>query len=232
MSQQQAEPVDLVIFDCDGVLVDSEPISTRILLESLTEAGLELTPDEIYSRFLGKSLASITAILRRDHGLRVDAGMLDRMRARLFAAFREELRPMAGMAETLARLPVPFCVASSSLVERMRLALEVTGLLSAFEGRLFSASMVTRGKPAPDLFLYAAEQMGVAPDRCVVVEDSEAGVTAGQSAGMRVFGFVGGTHARLARHRATLAARHPTLMFEDMADLPARLAEHGATRVV
>nr|WP_184045320.1 HAD family hydrolase [Roseospira visakhapatnamensis] len=217
----------MVVFDCDGVLVDSEPIATRVLLESIAEAGLVLTEDDVYRRFLGKSLVSITAILRRDHECRIDDAALDRMRGRLFEAFRRDLLPIPGMAGTLARLPMPFCVASSSQLDRIRLALEITGLASFFEGRQFSATMVRNGKPAPDLFLLAAARMGVDPSRCVVVEDSAAGIEAGMRAGMAVFGFVGGSHARAPRHRDALEALGPALVFDDMTALPDLLARHG-----
>lgn len=209
-------PPGLVVFDCDGVLVDSEPIAMRVLLDTLTAAGLELDAGIAHDRFLGRSLASTVAILAADFGLTLDPAALAAMRARLHAAFRAELRPIPGVAATLAALAPPVCVASSSQPERIELSLRLTGLWPWFEGRAFSATEVDRGKPAPDLFLHAARAMGFAPAECLVVEDSPAGVRAAQAGGMRVVGFVGGGHAQGAAHRAALAALGPERVIEDM----------------
>jgi len=218
-------PIDLVIFDCDGVLVDSEPLSMRILLQTLGEAGAAMEAGPAYEAFLGKSLASVCEILRRDHGVDVDDAALARMRERLHAAIRAELQPIPGIAEALDRLGRPACVASSSQPERIHLSLQVTGLEAFFADAVFSASMVRRGKPAPDLFLHAAEQMHKAPANCMVIEDSPAGVEAALSAGMRVFGFVGGSHARTAGHRRKLEALRPHAVFDDMRRLPGLLSQ-------
>ena len=212
--------VGLVIFDCDGVLVDSEPIATRILLETLAELGLEMATAEAYRAFLGKSLVSVCESLRRDYGIEADASALERMRERLYRALRRELQPIDGITEALEGLQRPFCVASSSQPERVRLSLEVTGLAAYFNGQVFSASMVERGKPAPDLFLHAAIKMGVARTDCLVVEDSPAGIEAALSAGMTAFGFTGGSHAALPAHREILESLGSALVFDDMRDLP------------
>ena len=151
---------ELVIFDCDGVLVDSEPISMRVLLETLATAGLQLDVETAYARFLGTSMKSICAKLAREDGIELDEAALDLLRRRLHAAFRAELQPIPGVAGTLDRLTLPFCVASSSQPERIELSLGVTGLEHHFTGKLFSASMVEHGKPAPDLFLHAAKIHG------------------------------------------------------------------------
>jgi HAD superfamily hydrolase (TIGR01509 family) len=209
-------PTACVIFDCDGVLVDSEPISMRLLLETIAAAGVALHPETGYDRFLGRSLADTREILAADFGVTLDDAALASMRARLYAAFRAELRPIPGVAETLGGLRAPFCVASSSQPERIELSLTVTGLWPRFEGRAFSAAMVANGKPAPDLFLHAARAMGVAPAACLVVEDSPAGVAAAHAAGMRVVGFVGGAHAQAPERRNALAAAAPERMIEDM----------------
>ncbi len=209
----------LVIFDCDGVLVDSEPISMRVMLETLAAAGLQLDAETAYARFLGTSMKSICAKLDREDGVRLDEAALDLLRHRLNAAFRAELQPIQGVAETLGRLTVPFCVASSSQPERIELSLGVTGLHHHFAGKLFSASMVEHGKPAPDLFLHAAKSMGFAPDTALVVEDSPAGIAAAKAAGMRVIGFVGGTHARRPAHRAAIHAAKPDALIDDMTQL-------------
>lgn len=223
--REMARPlvVGLVIFDCDGVLVDSEPISLRLLYDTLTEAGVAIDAATVKARFLGRSLASTRAMVAEEFGLNVPDAMLETMRDRLYAAFRAELTAIPGVAETLAGLKAPFCVASSSQTERIRLSLEIAGLLPAFEGRIFSATEVARGKPAPDLFLHAAARMGVPPAACLVVEDSPAGVAAGKAAGMRVVGFTGGGHAGEPGHRAELAALGPEAIIDRMRDLSALL---------
>ncbi len=206
----------LVIFDCDGVLVDSEPIALRVLLETLSASGLDLDTDAALDCFLGRSLASTRAILAEDFGFALSDDALAAMRRRLYAAFRAEITAISGVAAILAALRLPFCAASSSLPERIELSLRVAGLWTAFEGRVFSATQVARGKPAPDLFFYAAGCMGYAPDDCLVVEDGPAGIRAAKAAGMAVGAFIGGSHARGAQHRAAVAALEPDEMIDDM----------------
>jgi HAD superfamily hydrolase (TIGR01509 family) len=214
----------LVIFDCDGVLVDSEPIAERVLLETLEAAGLALDPGVARDRFLGRSLASVRAILAAEFGLALSDAALAAMRARLHAAFRAELRPIPGVAATLAALQAAFCVASSSQPERIELSLRVTGLWPAFAGRAFSAVEVARGKPAPDLFLHAAARMGYPAPACLVVEDSPAGVRAAKAAGMAVAAFTGGSHAQSPEHRAAIAALSPEATIAEMPALIALIA--------
>jgi HAD superfamily hydrolase (TIGR01509 family) len=213
-------PQGLVIFDCDGVLVDSEPISIDVLLDVITEAHGTITKPEAYARFLGKSLGTVSAILQDDYGLTMTAATLETMRLRLFARFRDGLQPIQHVARALDGLAQPFCVASSSQPDRIRLCLEVADLLPRFEPNIFSATMVRNGKPAPDLFLHAANTMGVRPGRCLVVEDSPAGVMAAQRAGMPVVGFVGGSHAGPAGLRDALEKLRPDAIFDDMLALP------------
>lgn len=201
----------LVIFDCDGVLVDSEPLSLDVLIGILGDAGVEMDAEEATERFLGKSLKTMSSILHDDYGLAVDDRFLEQMRLDLYRRFRAELQPVPGIAEALDELDVARCVASSSQPERIRLSLSVTGLIGKFEPHIFSATMVARGKPAPDLFLHASAAMGVAPDHCVVVEDSPAG--------MRVVAFTGGSHARTPHHRETLLNLQPDALFDDMREL-------------
>ncbi len=216
--------IGLVIFDCDGVLVDSEPIAVRVLLEGLGEIGHAMDEEHAYERFLGRSLANMQSVLRAEFGFELLPDRLDLMRQRLFEVYRQELMPIDGVAAMLDRLTTPRCVASSSQMERLRLSLEVTGLLSRFVPHLFSASMVAQGKPAPDLFLHVAERMAVRPEACLVIEDSTAGIEAAQRAGMRVFGFVGGSHARSAAYRAKLAGLAPDFIFDDISQLPELIA--------
>jgi HAD superfamily hydrolase (TIGR01509 family) len=209
----------LVIFDCDGVLVDSEPISLGVLVDALAAAGVSMTTEEASERFLGRSLKTMSTILHEEHGLATDEVFLEGMRTRLYARFREELRPIVGIREAVEGLGTAHCVASSSQPERIRLSLAVTGLIDLFEPNIFSASMVERGKPAPDLFLHASAKMGYYPSDCIVIEDSPAGIEAAKSAGMRVFAFAGGSHARNDRHRRTLASLGPDVLFDDMGEL-------------
>jgi len=193
-------PFELVIFDCDGVLVDSEPISNRLLGEHLTAAGFATSTDESFDRYMGGSFASMLADVRSRFGHDVPDGFAEGYHADLFAAFDAELEAVAGIEAVLDALDVATCVASSGAPDRIRRVLAVTGLLDGFEGRIFSAVEVERGKPAPDLFLHAARAMGVPAARCAVVEDSARGVQAGIAAGMRVFGYAGRTPAeQLAR---------------------------------
>lgn len=215
---------ELVIFDCDGVLVDSEPIAIAVLRELIEEAGHHIDEDTAYERFLGRSMATISASLAEDPGLHVTPGQLDAMRRRLHARLRSDLKPIAGIADTIRTLPMRSCVASSSQPERIALSLDVTGLLPLLEPNLFSATMVREGKPAPDLFLFSAHAMSVAPRDCLVIEDSSAGIEAAKRAGMRVYAFTGATHARHPAHLSRIAALEPDRIFDNMNDLPALIA--------
>lgn len=214
-----AKTTELVIFDCDGVLVDSELISIAVLVEALAAAGVAMSEAEAHDRFLGRSLQSMSEILHGEYGLAIDAAFLEAMRKVLYERFRAELQPIDGIADTVDALGIAHCVASSSQPERIRLSLTVTGLIDRFEPNIFSASMVARGKPAPDLFLHASATMGVAPGHCVVVEDSPAGIAAAKSAGMRVVAFTGGSHARTPEHRESLLSLNPDALFDDMREL-------------
>ena len=210
---------ELVIFDCDGVLVDSEPLSIDVLVRVLRTAGVEMDADEATERFLGKSLMTMTKILHDDFGLQVDEAFLEEMRHDLYQRFEAELQPIAGISGVLDTLDVRRCVASSSQIERIRLSLTITGLIDRLEPHLFSATMVTNGKPAPDLFLHAADAMQVAPENCIVIEDSPAGIVAAKAAGMRVFAFTGASHARTERHLGAIRDLAPDAVFDDMREL-------------
>jgi HAD superfamily hydrolase (TIGR01509 family) len=215
---------DLVIFDCDGVLVDSEPISIGVLLEGLGEAGVAISEEVAYRRFLGRSVASIVGTIQEEFGLVVTDRHLSEMRARLHERFQRELQPIPEVGWAIDNIGTLSCVASSSQPERIRLSLSITGLIERLEPRIFSASMVKNGKPAPDLFLHAARTMGVDPSGCVVIEDSTAGIEAAKRAGMRVFAFAGGSHAPLCGLREAAAALDPDLIFDDMRQLPGLVA--------
>ncbi len=211
---------ELVILDCDGVLVDSETISVAVLIDFVRKAGTDITDSDGYRLFLGRSIEAVRKLLRDDFALALTAAQLDSIRAETFRRLRGELQPMPGIVEALGRLKVRRCVASSSSPERIRLSLSLTGLLEMLDPHLYSASLVTRGKPAPDLFLHAAKGMGVRPEDCVVVEDSPAGIDAARRAGMRVFAFTGGSHAGRAGLEQAIEKLRPDLIFSDMRMLP------------
>jgi HAD superfamily hydrolase (TIGR01509 family) len=208
---------ELVIFDCDGVLVDSEPIAVRIDVAMLAEVGVVMSEAEVIERFVGRSPEVILAEAEARLGERAPDGWFERGQERLRKAFAAELRPVDGIEEALDAIDVPGCVASSSSHANLRLKLRVTGLYKRFAGRIFSATEVANGKPAPDLFLHAARQMGANPDRCVVVEDSRYGVQAARAAGMDVLGYAGGLTP------AEVLEGPRTVVFEDMRQLPTLL---------
>lgn len=189
-----ASSIDLVIFDCDGVLIDSEVISARILIEQLGRVGVHVDFPYVQKHFLGRSWTRVAAEIRISYGLALDSDFEDRYRSNLLFAFETELRPMAGIEAVLGALGVGSCVATSSSPPRARRSLDLSRLAPFFGDRLFTASMVKNGKPAPDLFLFTAEAMGIAPDRCLVIEDSVPGILAAQAAGMAVWRFIGGSH--------------------------------------
>ncbi|KUJ35276.1 HAD family hydrolase [Streptomyces sp. NPDC093228] len=190
---------DLVIFDNDGVLVDSEPISNRLLAGYLTEIGHPTSYEDSIRDFMGSAMHRVHDLIEERTGERLPSDFDDVFHARVFAAFERELKPVPGVVEVLEKLSadgVPYCVASSGSHERIRVGHRTTGLDRWFvDGRIFSSQDVGRGKPAPDLFLHAAERMGVAPGDCLVVEDSPLGVRAAVAAGMDVYGFTAMTPA-------------------------------------
>jgi HAD superfamily hydrolase (TIGR01509 family) len=207
---------DLVIFDCDGVLVDSERLAIRTEAEVLFHLGWPLTESEIVERFVGRSASHMQHVIEEHLGRPVDWEA--EFEARYEEVYAHELLPVPGVAEVIRQITVPMCVASSGSHEKMRFTLGITGLLDVFGERLFSVDDVENGKPAPDVFLHAAEMMGVSPDRCAVVEDSVAGVTAGLASEMTVFAFAGGVTnaARLSIGTA--------IVFDDMHELPGLLS--------
>ncbi len=211
-----------MIFDCDGVLVDSEHITSEVFARMLGEAGFNVTPDYMFEHFTGKPLAACLEMIEQLYGRKVPVGFEEAYHRQTIGELRARLLPVEGVAEIVQKLRVPFCVASSGEHEKMRATLGATGLLPYFEGKLFSVTDVERGKPFPDVFLYAARSNGVDPRRCAAVEDSPPGVQAAHTACMTVFGYAKNTPA----HRLQSAGAHVT--FEDMQGLATLLAAAGA----
>jgi HAD superfamily hydrolase (TIGR01509 family) len=204
----------LVIFDCDGVLVDSERVTVEVESKFLTELGWTIAPGEVAELFLGRTDAYMRQVIAE----RVPdlPGDWERRLDERYLAAQEDLRPVEGIAEALEAIPVPTCVASSGTHEKMKRTLGETGLYDRFAGRIFSATEVEHGKPAPDLFLYAADRMGVAPERAVVVEDSPFGIEAAKAADMTAFAYAGGL---VPAERL----RDADVVFDEMRELPALL---------
>jgi HAD superfamily hydrolase (TIGR01509 family) len=207
---------ELVIFDCDGVLIDSDRISLRVQAEMLCELGVPTSYDECVRDFLGIGMPATLVAIAARLGRPVPPSWIDELDRSVRNAFTHELAPVPGIVDALNRITVPTCIASSGSQEKMRFTLGLTDLYRRFEGRIFSGDEVAHGKPAPDLFLHAARTMTTAAAGCVVVEDSPSGVLAAKAAGMRVLGYAASTPKGLLRDA--------DVVFADMADLPALIA--------
>jgi HAD superfamily hydrolase (TIGR01509 family) len=213
-------PFDLVIFDCDGVLVDSEPLALRLDAELLAALGWEMPESELVERFVGRTETVMKAEIEAHLGRRItrDWEAFGERYLELFAAELVAVRGVTAAVDAIQAAGYATCVASSGGHDKIRRNLALCGLRERFAERIFSGDDVVHGKPAPDLFLLAAEALGVAPERCAVVEDSRHGVEAGRAAGMRVFAFGGGVTAPAA------LAGPATTVFLDMAELPRLIA--------
>jgi HAD superfamily hydrolase (TIGR01509 family) len=207
----------LIIFDCDGVLVDSELLSCRCLCEALAGCGIEVGVEETLDLFLGRSLDAVLEHYQA-LGRSIPRQFPAELRAKVQETFRSALCPIEGVGSVLEGLKIPHCVASSSALDRVSLSLSLTGLARHFGDRLYTAQMVDRGKPAPDLFLYAAGRMQADPARTLVIEDSVSGVQAAKAAGMTVWGFVGGSHYRARDGAVRLLEAGADRVFARMAD--------------
>ena len=213
-----ADPFELVIFDNDGVLVDSERLAVRVEAEYLAELGWPLTEAEIVERFMGRTAEYMDEAIEAQLGSRLPGDWKDQFQRRYREAFTAQLVPVDGVVEALDQITAATCVASSGSHDKLRFTLRHTGLYERFEGRIFSGYEVANGKPAPDLFLHAAARMGAEPARCAVVEDSRPGVLAARAAGMRAFGYAGSlTPPERLEGEATV-------VFDDMRALPRLLA--------
>ena len=201
---QRLSQFDLVILDCDGVLVDSETISCRILAELLSPLDPDYDLPYVMRRYLGRPASAVIGDYERMTGCPAPESFTQDWRARLFSAFRADLQTIVGVREAVEAFDADYCVASSSDEERIELCLRQVGLWDLFEGRIFSTTRVKRGKPAPDLFLLAASERGAAPERCLVIEDSVSGVKAAKAAGMTAFGLAAGSHFAVLDQRSAL----------------------------
>ena len=210
-----------MIFDCDGVLVDSDRISLRIQAERITALGLPTTYEDCVREFLGIGMPATLRGIEERLGRPLPEGWEGELEAAVRDAFRRELEPVPGIVEALDQIPLRTCIASSGSHEKMTLTLGLTGLYERFAGRIFSAEEVERGKPDPDIFFYAAERMGAIPERCVVVEDSPWGVAAAVAAGMSAFGYAADAEPRAATALGDAGA----IVFTEMAALPRLLAD-------
>ena len=207
----------LVIFDCDGVLVDSEMISTTVLVEELAHHGIAIEASHVLEHFIGHPYAIVAGKIAALAGAPLPASFEATYRDRLLRRFETELRPMPGVVDVLDDLAVPYCAATSSSPARAHHSLRTAGLAGRLGERVYTVSMVGRPKPAPDLFLHAAAAMGADPKQCLVVEDSDLGIAAAQAAGMIAWQFTGGSHYA-ASHRRPLSSIKPDRLFHDMAD--------------
>ena len=217
---------DLIIFDCDGVLVDSEVISCRAHAETLTRHGYPIKSEQVLERFLGRSMRQATLEVEAELGRRLPDDFSSQTYAEIFRLFAESLEATPYIGETLARIAQPVCVASSGPPEKISASLNRTGLYDRFAPHIFSAVQVRHGKPAPDLFLFAAERMQTAAERCIVIEDSVAGIAGAIAAGMPALGFHGGSHCREG-YGAKLRDAGATATFDDMRQLPELISRLG-----
>ena len=222
--------LELIIFDCDGVLVDSEVISCRAHAETLTRHGYPITADQVLQRFLGVSDREARLIIEREMGRELPADFEAQVKEATLKFYAGDLKAIAGVADAIAAIGLPKCVASSGTPEKIRHGLDCAGLYEQLAPHIFSAIQVKRGKPAPDLFLLAASQMRAAPERCVVIEDSVPGVTGARAAGMIVLGFHGGSHCQPG-HGKLLSDAGAVVVFGDMRHLPDLVRRVGFAEV-
>jgi HAD superfamily hydrolase (TIGR01509 family) len=225
-TRRDKDPFDLVIFDCDGVLVDSEVISCAAHAETLTRHGYPITADQVFDRFLGRSMRHASLEVEAEMGRSLPDDFHAQVYAEIFRLFAVSLEATPHIDEALAAIALPVCVASSGPPEKISASLNRVRLWDRFAPHIFSAVQVRNGKPAPDLFLFAAAQMQAAPARCLVIEDSLAGIAAAVAAGMPVLGFYGGSHCRPG-HGDRLRAAGAVAVFADMRQLPDLIARIG-----
>jgi HAD superfamily hydrolase (TIGR01509 family) len=223
--QKKPAAYDLVIFDCDGVLVDSELLSAKVLMAQLAEIGIDLSFEDFRQYFLGRKFAVAVASMVERTQSQLPDDFQSLYSTRLLSLFEAELQPMAGILNVLQSISVDYCVASGSLPPRLKCALEVCGLQEYFGARVYSSALVKHAKPAPDLFLHAAQVHAVDPTRCLVIEDSEMGILAARAAGMDVWHFTGGAHMKAGYSLPVEASVEKVV--KDMAQLENLFCEIG-----
>ena len=215
--------IDLIIFDFDGVLVDSETMGCQIWSDVFARHGMTVPAQDIMEKYTGKTGTLICSLVEEEYGYHIPEGFLDEVNETTEKIMSRELKTVQGVFETLPKLPVPFCIASGSRPKRLNMCLDVTGLRRWFpEETVFSSHFVKNGKPAPDLFFYAAEKMKKTAEKCLVIEDSSSGIIGAKAAGMHVYGFVGGSHCTPARGKQ-LTESGAELLFDDFTKLPTLL---------
>lgn len=193
MSQNEP-PISLIIFDCDGVLVDSEILSQHVMIDTLKQYSINVDAAYFHDNFLGRSFGNVLSVIQRDFNIALGEDFKTDFYQALRTSFADKLQATAGIANMIGTLTVPYCIATSSPPDRARSSLSTTGLGNLFDQNIFTVHDVTRGKPAPDLFLYAAKTMGVTAEQCLVIEDSQSGIDAAVAANMDVIRYIGATH--------------------------------------
>lgn len=199
--------------------MDSEWISIHVCVETLSNLGIEMSMEDAYDKFLGKSMLSFCQLVQSEYNVVLEDDHLAKMRERLYQRFSEDLQKTSNIDSAISQLQSPYCVASSSQLDRIKFSLKTTALDHLFSDNVFSTSMVSRGKPYPDIFIHVAKQFGVAIKDCLVIEDSPAGITAAKDAQMDVFAYCGARHSNNTRYKEKIATLKPTLIFDDMAQL-------------
>lgn len=217
-------PFKLIIFDCDGVLVDSEGITSQVFIDMLAELGINITLEEIMNRYVGMPMVDGLAVLAKQYGFTPPTDFVERFYRNSMVVLADQLQPVPGIKAFIGQLQLPFCVASNSHIEKVRAMLSITGLLANFEGKIFTAGQVKNPKPAPDVYLYAAKAFNTDPSYCLVIEDTPVGVSAAKAAGMTVYGYSAITPAE----RLWDADVHA--VFDEMSDLPLLIKRCGNGR--
>lgn len=211
---------DLIIFDCDGVIVDSEIIAARMEARLLSDAGFVIDAQDLAERFAGMTWKDILLAVEKEANIPLQASLLDKPEKALDAKLAKSVKGIAGVRRAALSIPLPRCICSNSSPHRIKAMLKRAGTLDLFEANIFSTAMVDKPKPAPDIFLHAAAEMGVEPARAVVIEDSSHGIEGARAAGMRVIGFTGGSHT-YPSHADRLTEAGAETVVNRMADLPA-----------
>lgn len=207
-------PFKLVIFDCDGVLVDSERLSNQIFIDMLSDMGVNITLQEVMENYVGIPLLDGLRTLAKKHKFIPPEDFIDKFNSKCLIVFENELQAIPGIMYIIAQIQTPFCVASNSRPEKVRAMLKITRLFDSFEGKIFTASQVKKPKPAPDVYIYASEAFNINPSDCLVIEDTPTGVSAAKAAGMTVYGY--SAHSSAKR----LLDAGADTVFDNMKDLP------------